>query len=123
MRDSSARSRTLAHQLLLLSISPHQYRPSKDNQADVDTIDDHVGDEPVSVSRRIFGLEYLRRCHITRSPPCSKIRSHMRLVSADLKDLPTNVIVRQVDFLVCPAMFREISEITMLPCARKNCVQ
>lgn len=37
--------------------------------------------------------------------------------------LPTNVMVRQVDFLVCPAMLREMSEMTMLPCARKNWVQ
>jgi len=36
---------------------------------------------------------------------------------------PMNVSASVVDFLVCPAMLREMSEKMRLPCARKNCVQ
>jgi hypothetical protein len=33
------------------------------------------------------------------------------------------VIARVVDFFVCPATFREMSENSMFPSARVNCVQ
>lgn len=68
-----------------------------------------MGDEPVDVPRRIFGLEDLRRCHVSGGPPCGKVRYTAQLAFSNLYGLPTNVIVRQVDFLISPAMFREIS--------------
>jgi len=37
--------------------------------------------------------------------------------------LAAGVSASVVDFLVCPAMLREMSEKMRLPCARKNCVQ
>jgi hypothetical protein len=63
--------------------------------------------QPVSHVSWMFAFERRYTCGAAAFPPAHAM----------------NEIARVVDFFVCPATFREMSENNMFPSARMNCVQ
>lgn len=99
-------------------ILSQKQKPSDDHEYGIDAVDDEMCDETFGIPWSITLLEDLRCHHVSNSPATT--RSCQRLSKRRLDDTYMKVMLKHTLFLVWPAMFREISEMIMLPWARKN---